>query len=591
MAIYYNNGLRNYYYGGNSVSSSFNEGRMYYGNVEVNPGYNFIGATGGTVTYDGDYKIHTFTTVGTSSFNIGALASFPVDNYIELLVVAGGGGGGGGNGSSWQGSGGGGGGVVYSSSINVSSIGAVSVIVGDGGTGGIAIDGNVTGQGNNGQNSSYGSVVAIGGGGAGAVDTNVVGGSNGPGRGKDGGSGGGGGAGGYFHNGGSGTTGQGNSGGSSVAFFEGGGGGGGGAGSAGGSPPGGGITPGSGGDGIAYSISGVSTYYGAGAPGGTVIRAITPTGSIGLGGVGIGQNGNANTGQGAGGAADPTSSGAKGGSGVVIVKYKYKPSTSGGGDADATAYINAIIAAGGTLSGAQQTAIDTFFVDLKADGIYSKLYFMYPFLGGVANSNKINALNPGTYDLTFNGPWTHSTTGSYAENQETSPSSYADTGYDINTSTADSNWSFGYIHKPKTTGAPYGYSGTGPSSNYMVAGWSGTGMDIFYPNFTGIASIVNSGGAFFGLVRNASNSWKGAGIASGSAASGGFTYSTNQTSTWSAPGSTTNIWYNRINPSGFNSWGLYTFGFAGQALSDSEMTNLAINVNSLQIAIGNNIFS
>jgi len=60
----------------------------------------------------------------------------------------------------------------------------------------------------------------------------------------------------------------------------------------------------------------------------------------------------------------------------------------GGGDDDATAYINAIISGGGTLSTPQQTAINTFFVDLKADGIYNKLYFMHPFLGGVANSNK-----------------------------------------------------------------------------------------------------------------------------------------------------------------------------------------------------------
>ena len=46
----------------------------------------------------------------------------------------------------------------------------------------------------------------------------------------------------------------------------------------------------------------------------------------------------------------------------------------GGGDADATAYINAVLAAGGELSAGQQTAINTFFVDLKSDGIYSKLY-------------------------------------------------------------------------------------------------------------------------------------------------------------------------------------------------------------------------
>ena len=83
------------------------------------------------------------------------------------------------------------------------------------------------------------------------------------------------------------------------------------------------------------------------------------------------------------------------------------------GDADANTYIAAVTAAGGTLSGAEETAIQDFYVGLKADGIYSKMYAMYPFLGGVADSNKINATNPGTNDLTFTGTWTHSISGSF----------------------------------------------------------------------------------------------------------------------------------------------------------------------------------
>jgi len=261
-------------------------------------------------------------------------------------------------------------------------------------------------------------------------------------------------------------------------------------------------------------------------------------------------------------------------------------SGGGGGDADATAYINAIIAAGGTLSAGEQTAINTFFVDLKADGIYSKLYFMHPFLGGVANSNKINALSPGTYDLTFNGSWTHSNTGSYAA----SDTVYADTGYDVNTSTAASDWSFGYVHISPKIGISYGYSGTSVGQN-MAIGWSGTGADIYYPSQAGVANAFPLGGGFLATVRSASDSWKAAGIATGSAASSGFSYSSTQTSTWTVPGSTTNIYYNKLNANGFGSMGMYTFGFAGQALSDSEMTNLVININNLQTIFNSNIFA
>lgn len=261
----------------------------------------------------------------------------------------------------------------------------------------------------------------------------------------------------------------------------------------------------------------------------------------------------------------------------------------GGGDADATAYINAVLAAGGELSAGQQTAINTFFVDLKSDGIYSKLYIMYPFLGGVANSNKINALNPGTYDLTFNGSWAHSTTGSNAFSQDNS--TYADTGYDINTSTANNNWTFGYIHWRNPNGSPAGYSGTGPSSNYMVVGWSGTSTDVFYPGNAVITNTVATNGSFIAAVRSASNSWKAVGMISGSVASSGPTYSATQTTTWTAPGSTKNIYFNKINNDGFPSWGQYTFGFAAQALTDTEMTDLVVNVNNLQTVIGNKIFA
>ena len=113
------------------------------------------------------------------------------------------------------------------------------------------------------------------------------------------------------------------------------------------------------------------------------------------------------------------------------------------GDPDANAYISAVTTAGGSLSGAEETAIQDFYVGLKADGIYSKLYTMYPFIGGVANSNKINALNPGTNDLTFTGTWTHSVSGSFGIRNV---STYADTGFNPSVS-ADltSNYSLGVM--------------------------------------------------------------------------------------------------------------------------------------------------
>jgi len=91
----------------------------------------YIAATGGTETFSGSYKLHTFTVTGSSNFQI--LQTSSINNNIEYLVVAGGGGGGGGSYSA--GSGGGGGGQVITGSITA-SIANFGMVVGAGGAAG-----------------------------------------------------------------------------------------------------------------------------------------------------------------------------------------------------------------------------------------------------------------------------------------------------------------------------------------------------------------------------------------------------------------------------------------------------------------------
>lgn len=84
-------------------------------------------ATGGDTVQDiNGNRIHTFTTVGTSSFVVTR------GGPVEVLVVAGGGGGGGNSAQSHAGGGGGAGELIYKSSFEVS--GTVSVTVGAEGT-------------------------------------------------------------------------------------------------------------------------------------------------------------------------------------------------------------------------------------------------------------------------------------------------------------------------------------------------------------------------------------------------------------------------------------------------------------------------
>ena len=66
---------------------------------------NFIGATGGTITTSGDYKVHIFTGPGT--FCVASLAKDSSNDVVEYMVVAGGGsgsnyGGGGAGAGGWR---------------------------------------------------------------------------------------------------------------------------------------------------------------------------------------------------------------------------------------------------------------------------------------------------------------------------------------------------------------------------------------------------------------------------------------------------------------------------------------------------------
>jgi hypothetical protein len=271
-------------------------------------------------------------------------------------------------------------------------------------------------------------------------------------------------------------------------------------------------------------------------------------------------------------------------------------------DPDATTYINAVLAAGGTLTTPQRTAIDSFYVGLKADGIYSKLYFAHLFFGGTATSNGINAINPGTNNLTFNGTWAHSITGSTAQ---VSPGNYADTGFVISSaspSTIETDWSFGvYLSQPLDRGvSPYQYMGIGTSSaDYMIVGQDMTGNNIIQPFFgasyngTGMNPTLGSCvGYWNALSRTSSTDWYSAAKTASSPMSSGLTIFPTQNNTYTASVTPRNIWYNNINGNtAFGMGGTYQFAWAGTGLSSTQMNALATRVNTLQIPFARNIFT
>ena len=91
----------------------------------------YVAATGGTVTTDGDFKVHPFTSSGT--FTVTNPSSSV--SSIEYLVIAGGGGGGAGGGAN-AGGGAGAGGYRTATGLGVTSQ-AYSITVGAGGAGNV----------------------------------------------------------------------------------------------------------------------------------------------------------------------------------------------------------------------------------------------------------------------------------------------------------------------------------------------------------------------------------------------------------------------------------------------------------------------
>ena len=274
----------------------------------------FMVATGGTITCDGNCRVHTFTGPGT--FNVSEIATSAANNEISYIVVAGGGGGAHAS-ANGQGAGAGGGFredkspiTPYTASpldgagpITVTATG-FPITVGGGGAG--SPGGNNPGS--IGSNSIFSTITSTGGG---------FGANNG--TGGNGGSGGGGG--GCIgppapQQGGAGNTppvspSQGFPGGSGMNAGVGGGGGGGGATAVGANVAPGGQPGGNGGAGATTGISGSSTAFSGGGGGGSRYGSPDTGGTGGTGGGGNGGSpssspgnaGTVNTGGGGGGGA------------------------------------------------------------------------------------------------------------------------------------------------------------------------------------------------------------------------------------------------------------------------------------------------
>ncbi len=80
-------------------------------------------------------------------------------------------------------------------------------------------------------------------------------------------------------------------------------------------------------------------------------------------------------------------------------------------DPDAQAFFTAIDNAGGSTTTTEKGAVNQRVLDMKADGAWNVNTFYYPFVGGSAISCSFNLFNPATYQITWIGSPTFTSSG------------------------------------------------------------------------------------------------------------------------------------------------------------------------------------
>ena len=107
-----------------------------------------------------------------------------------------------------------------------------------------------------------------------------------------------------------------------------------------------------------------------------------------------------------------------------------KNNSSAGNGALTTAWITATSETDTTII----SALNTLETDLTTYGLTAKIKALYPMVGGTAAKHKFNFLDTAQYQATFNGGWTHSSTGALPNGTN----AYASTGIKVSDFTTSS---------------------------------------------------------------------------------------------------------------------------------------------------------
>jgi hypothetical protein len=243
-------------------------------------------------------------------------------------------------------------------------------------------------------------------------------------------------------------------------------------------------------------------------------------------------------------------------------------------DSEAQAFINAA----GITNATEQYAVSNLVLGLKSDSLWTKMFAVYPFVGGSASSHKWNLKDPRdlneAYRLTFHGDITH---GSNGITPGGTLNGYADTKFVPSSVWGLSNSSISaYSRTDSNTGALYGTRNNNSSNSSITFQKTPSYYSFYHSAFANEPLGINTSTGLIGSSRsfgtNIITSWRG----------------NNNTTTGASqatlPSNSIYLCAQNSNPSVFPLYSDKEIAFAhiGIGLTTTEFTNLSTRVQTFQ---------
>jgi hypothetical protein len=249
-------------------------------------------------------------------------------------------------------------------------------------------------------------------------------------------------------------------------------------------------------------------------------------------------------------------------------------------DANAAAFL----AAAGITDPTITSAINTLVIDMKDEGLWTKMIAIYPFVGGTATTHKFNLKDPrdldAAYRLAFSGGITHSSTGIVGNGTN----GYYDTFINASTNLSQNNTSVSVYTRNNAAeeAVDIGYLRLSPLVGLQLNSRDTSNLILTRINSATVQSVSNTDSrGFFSISRTSSSS---------AVISKNTTQTSGATTSAAAPSyKIFGLCFNLNNSPGFYTTREQAYASLGQGLSDSELDTYYDIVQAFQTTLGRQV--